>query len=123
MTPIIKIFAESFYLPEQSHPDNHHYVFAYSITIENQGQETAKLLRRQWLITDANGKVQKVEGEGVVGEQPELKPGEHFRYTSGTMLSTPQGTMRGYYFFRTASGIDFAAEIPEFLLSVPRVLH
>ncbi len=121
--PDIKIFVESFYLPEQSHPNGQHYVFAYSVMIENHGQEAAQLLRRQWLITDASGKVQQVEGEGVVGEQPEIQPGEGFRYTSGTVLPTPQGTMRGYYFLRTASGVDFQAEIPEFLLSVPRVLH
>jgi ApaG protein len=83
----------------------------------------AQLLTRHWIITDANNKVQEVKGEGVVGEQPHLKPGEQFRYTSGTMLETPVGSMKGSYQMIADDGVEFDAEIPVFTLSIPRTLH
>ncbi len=119
----IDIEVETQYVAEQSLPDRDHYVFAYTITISNNGDVPAKLLRRHWVITDANNKVQEVKGDGVVGEQPHLKPGEHYRYTSGTMLDTPVGTMRGSYHMIADDGVEFDADIPQFTLSMPRTLH
>jgi ApaG protein len=98
-------------------------VFAYTITITNVGMVSAKLLNRHWLITDSNGKIQEVRGEGVIGEQPHLKPGESFRYTSGAMLETPVGTMQGQYTMISDEGVNFNAPIPKFTLSIPRTLH
>ena len=112
-----------FFIAEQSAPEKGRYVFAYTITITNEGTLPAKLLQRYWLITDANGKIQEVRGEGVIGEQPYLKPGESFRYTSGAILETPVGIMQGYYTMRSDEGDDFNATIPQFTLSIPRVLH
>lgn len=111
------------YIAEQSIPEQDHYVFAYTVTIRNDGNAAARLLSRHWIITDANNKVQEVKGEGVVGEQPHLKPGEQFRYTSGTMLDTPVGSMRGSYQMISDDGVEFDAEIPMFTLSIPRTLH
>jgi ApaG protein len=111
------------FIEAQSAPDQGRYVFAYTITITNMGAVPAKLLSRHWLITDSNGKVQEVRGEGVIGEQPYLKPGEFFRYTSGAMLETPVGTMQGQYSMRSDEGDDFNATIPQFTLSIPRTLH
>ncbi len=111
------------FIEAQSAPDQGRYVFAYTITITNMGAVPAKLLSRHWLITDSNGKVQEVRGEGVIGEQPYLKPGEFFRYTSGAMLETPVGTMQGQYSMRSDEGDDFNAMIPQFTLSIPRTLH
>lgn len=111
------------YLEEQSDPDRSHYVFAYAITIKNTGSVTAQLISRHWVITDANNQVQEVRGLGVVGHQPLLQPGQHFEYTSGTSLKTPQGTMRGKYFCVAEDGEQFEAPIPEFVLSLPRTLH
>ena len=111
------------YIDDQSEPESDRYVFAYTITISNVGSTPAKLLNRRWLITDANGKVQEVRGEGVVGEQPYLRPGEVFRYTSGTVLETPVGTMEGEYEMVADDGQAFLAPIDRFSLSVPRVLH
>ncbi len=111
------------YVDEQSEPDSDRYVFAYTITITNNGDVPARLISRHWVITDANGKVQEVQGEGVVGEQPYLKPGEGFQYTSGTMLETSMGTMGGSYQMVSDDGKHFDALIPEFLLSAPRTLH
>ncbi|MDJ0881399.1 MAG: Co2+/Mg2+ efflux protein ApaG [Gammaproteobacteria bacterium] len=119
----IKVDVETQYVEEQSNPDQDYYVFAYTITIMNQGDMPAKLLNRHWLITDSNQKVQEVRGEGVVGEQPYLKPGEQFTYTSGTMLETSVGTMRGSYEMLADDGSHFDAVIDEFVLSTPRVLH
>jgi ApaG protein len=119
----IKVDVETQYVEEQSLPQQDRYVFAYTITIRNQGQVAAQLLSRHWIITDANNKVQEVKGEGVVGEQPHLKPGEQFRYTSGTMLETPVGSMRGSYQMMADDGVEFDAEIPVFTLSIPRTLH
>ncbi len=119
----IRVQVETQYIAEQSLPEKDHYVFAYTITIHNIGSVAAQLLTRHWIITDANNKVQEVRGEGVVGEQPHLKPGEHYRYTSGTMLETPVGTMRGSYQMLADDGVEFDAEIPVFTLSMPRTLH
>ncbi|HHJ18120.1 MAG TPA: Co2+/Mg2+ efflux protein ApaG [Gammaproteobacteria bacterium] len=119
----IKVEVETLYVEEQSLPDQDHYVFAYTITIHNTGKVPARLLKRHWIITDANNKVQEVKGDGVVGEQPHLKPGEQYRYTSGTMLETPVGTMRGTYHMVADDGVEFDAEIPSFTLSMPRTLH
>ena len=119
----IEVEIETQYIKEQSLPDQDHYVFAYTITIHNNGDVPAQLLRRHWVITDANNKVQEVKGEGVVGEQPHLKPGERYRYTSGTMLETPVGTMRGSYQMIADDGVEFDADIPQFTLSMPRTLH
>jgi ApaG protein len=119
----IQVDVETQYIAEQSLPEQDHFVFAYTITIYNSGATPARLLRRHWVITDANNKVQEVKGDGVVGEQPHLKPGESYRYTSGTMLETPVGTMRGRYFMIADDGVEFEAEIPPFTLSMPRVLH
>ena len=119
----IKIEIETLYVEEQSLPDQDHYVFAYTITIHNTGTVPARLLKRHWIITDANNKVQEVKGDGVVGEQPHLNPGEQYRYTSGTMLETAVGTMRGSYQMIADDGVEFDAEIPSFTLSMPRTLH
>jgi len=111
------------YIEGQSEPDNERYVFSYTITIRNEGGEAAQLLSRHWLITDANGNVQEVKGEGVVGEQPHLKPGEGFQYTSGAMITTPVGSMQGTYQMVTDQGDEFDTEIPAFTLAIPRTLH
>jgi len=119
----IQIDVETAYLEAESDPDAGRYVFAYTITIRNEGDSSAQLLTRHWRITDANGKVQEVHGDGVVGEQPRLKPGEGFQYTSGTHLETSMGTMAGRYGMVDADGEPFDATIPEFLLTTPRTLH
>ena len=111
------------FLDEQSAPEEDRYVFAYTIHIRNQGKVPARLLGRHWLITDGNGKIREVVGEGVVGEQPWLRPGEGFEYTSGAVLETDIGTMRGSYDVLADDGTRFAAPIPAFTLSVPRTLH
>ncbi len=119
----IKILTNSRYLDAQSEPGSERYVFGYTITIKNTGSISAKLLTRHWLITDANGKIQEVHGEGVVGEKPYLQPGELFRYTSAAVLETPVGIMKGDYQMLSDEGTYFDADIPQFTLSVPRVLH
>lgn len=119
----IQVDVETRYIEEQSKPEQNYYVFAYTITIQNKGRQGAKLLTRHWVITDSNQKVQEVRGDGVVGEQPELKPGEQFVYTSGTMLETSVGTMKGSYQMLADDGSHFDAPIEEFVLSTPRVLH
>ena len=111
------------FLDDQSAPDESRYVFAYTIQIRNRGTVPARLLGRHWVITDANGKVEEVVGEGVVGEQPYLEPGETFEYTSGAILETDLGTMRGSYDMLADDGTRFAAPIPAFTLTVPRTLH
>jgi ApaG protein len=111
------------YREDQSSPDDDHYVFAYTITISNVGAVAAKLLSRHWIITDANGKVQEVRGEGVVGHQPHLKPGESFEYTSAAVLETPIGSMQGSYQMRADDDVDFEAPIAPFRLFVPHALH
>jgi ApaG protein len=117
------IAVDTCFLDDQSAPDEGRYVFAYTIQIRNEGKVPARLLGRHWLITDANGHVQEVVGEGVVGEQPWLRPGEGFQYTSGAVLETDIGTMRGSYDMLADDGTRFAAPIPAFTLSVPRTLH
>jgi len=111
------------YLPEQSDPESDRYVFSYAITISNVGSIAAQLISRHWLITDADGKVQEVRGLGVVGNQPLLQPGEKFEYASGSALETPVGTMKGTYQMVAEDGTQFDAQIPEFVLSMPRTLH
>jgi ApaG protein len=119
----IEVIVATRYLDDQSIPDDDRYVFAYTIRIHNIGQVPARLVSRHWLITDANGKVQEVRGDGVVGEQPWLRPGEHFEYTSGAVLETPLGTMRGSYRMLADDGTSFDAMIDPFTLSIPRTLH
>ena len=111
------------FLDEQSVPEEGRFVFAYTVHIRNDGKVPAQLLGRRWLITDGNGKVQEVVGEGVVGEQPWLRPGEGFEYTSGAVLETDIGTMRGSNYVLADDGTRFAAPIPPFTLSIPRTLH
>jgi ApaG protein len=118
----IKVDVETRYIEDQSNPEQNYYVFAYTITI-NKGRQNAQLLTRHWVITDSNSKIQEVRGDGVVGEQPLLKPGEQFVYTSGTMLETAVGTMKGSYQMLADDGSHFDAPIEEFVLSTPRVLH
>lgn len=111
------------YLDDQSEPGENRYVFAYTIHLRNLGEVAVQLLTRHWIITDANGKVEEVRGEGVVGEQPWLRPGEDFEYTSGAVLETGIGTMRGSYHWLGEDGERFDAPIPQFTLSIPRTLH
>jgi ApaG protein len=111
------------FLAEQSDPDKAHFVFAYTITVTNTGSVAAQLVSRHWIITDAEHRVQEVKGLGVVGQQPVLKPGESFEYTSGASLPTAVGTMRGSYQMLAEDGHAFDADIPTFTLSVPRTLH
>lgn len=111
------------FIPDQSDPENGRYVFSYTITIRNTGRIAAQLISRHWVITDANNAVQEVRGLGVVGHQPLLQPGESFEYTSGSSIPTPIGTMKGTYQMVAEDGTHFAAEIPEFVLALPRALH
>ena len=111
------------YLPDQSDEAASRYVFAYTITISNTGSIPAQLISRHWIITDSDNHVQEVKGLGVVGEQPLIKPGESYEYTSGSAINTPVGTMKGSYQMVAEDGVKFDATIPEFVLSVPRVLH
>jgi ApaG protein len=119
----ITIEVETTYVREQSLPEQNRYLFAYTITITNTGSIPVQLLGRHWIITDANNKVQEVRGEGVVGEQPHLTPGESFRYTSAAMLETPVGCMQGEYQMIADDGVEFEAEIPAFNLSTPHTIH
>lgn len=119
----IKVNVEPVYIEDQSAPEENRYVFAYTVHIQNSGKVAAKLVARHWIITDSNGKIQEVHGQGVVGEQPYLRPGEAFEYTSGAVLDTAVGTMRGFYQMVGEDGNQFSAEIPSFTLSVPRILH
>jgi ApaG protein len=119
----IRVEVATNYLPEQSEPRERRFVFSYTITLRNDGQVPAKLLTRHWIITDANGKVQEVRGDGVVGEQPYLKPGQGFRYSSGAVIETPVGTMQGSYQMRADDGEHFDAPIAPFRLAMPGVLQ
>ena len=119
----ISVSSQTQYLAEQSDESAGRYVFSYTITIRNAGQLPAQLISRHWIITDAQGLVQEVRGLGVVGAQPLLQPGESFEYTSGASIATPVGTMKGAYQMLAEDGTRFEASIPEFTLSVPRVLH
>ena len=119
----IRIKVSTNYVDDQSEPDSDRYVFAYTITISNSGDIAARLISRHWIITDSNGKVQEVNGDGVVGEQPYLNPGEEFRYSSGAVLETPVGAMQGLYRMEVDGGADFDALIAPFTLAVPGLLH
>ncbi len=119
----VKVDVKSTYIENHSNPDEERYVFAYTVTIRNQGQIPAKLLTRHWIITDSNGTIEEVRGEGVVGEQPYLRPGEGFQYTSATLLKTPVGSMQGSYQMIADDGQAFDAEIAAFGLAQPRILH
>jgi len=119
----IRIQVATRYVDEQSEPEQDRYVFAYTITISNDGNVAAKLISRHWIITDANGKVQEVSGDGVVGEQPHLQPGEEFQYSSGAVLDTPVGAMQGVYRMETDDGVNCVAPIAAFTLAVPGLLH
>ncbi|HET7664032.1 MAG TPA: Co2+/Mg2+ efflux protein ApaG [Rhodanobacteraceae bacterium] len=117
------IQVETRFVPQQSRPGDNRFVFAYTITLRNTGQMPAQLLSRRWIIADANGKVEEVQGDGVVGEQPWMRPGEDYQYTSGAVLETPVGTMRGSYRMLADDGTHFEAPIPPFTLAIPRTLH
>ncbi len=119
----IRVRVETCYVDDQSEPSADRYVFAYTIQIRNAGDIAAQLLSRHWVITDGNGKVQEVNGDGVVGEQPHLRPGEAFRYSSGAVLETPVGAMQGLYRMRSDSGHRFDAPIAPFTLAVPGLLN
>jgi ApaG protein len=119
----IRVHVESRFVPERSIPHEPHYFFAYHITISNTGQQTAQLISRHWIITDANGEVEEVEGPGVVGKQPVLEPGTSFEYTSFCPLNTNVGTMHGTYTMVTAEGTSFEANIAPFTLAVPHALN
>ena len=119
----IDVTAKVRFVPEQSDEAQERYVFAYTMTITNTGSVAAQLKTRHWIITDANGKVQEVRGEGVIGEQPLLQPNQSFQYTSGAAIATPVGTMRGSYQMVGSDGVAFDAVIPEFTLAMPRMLH
>lgn len=119
----ISVQVQTDFLPGESEPDADRYVFTYTVTIANTGEIGARLLTRHWIITDADGEVREVHGEGVVGETPYLKPGGGFRYTSGAVLTTPVGTMHGTYQWLADDGVPFEASIPLFRLAVPGLLH
>jgi len=119
----IQIEVNTRYLDEQSDPEQKRFVFAYSIEITNNGDESVKLLNRHWHITDDNDKVEEVVGEGVIGQQPEIEPGKSFNYTSGAVIETEFGTMHGSYEMETSAGYKFQAPIPAFLLSLPHTVH
>ena len=119
----IRVQVTTNYVDAQSEPESNRYVFAYTITIINGGDVPVRLISRHWIITDANGKVQEVIGDGVVGEQPHLNPGEQFRYSSGAVLETPVGAMQGLYRMEADNGVNFDAPIAPFTLAVPGVMH
>ncbi len=119
----IRVDVSTNYVEDQSSPGEGRFVFSYTITIRNEGTQPARLVTRHWLITDANGKVQEVVGEGVVGEQPHLQPGQGFRYSSGAILETPVGAMQGKYHMVADDGEQFDAPIAPFRLAMPGVLH
>ncbi|HTQ74862.1 MAG TPA: Co2+/Mg2+ efflux protein ApaG [Burkholderiales bacterium] len=119
----VAVSSQTQYVPEQSDEDNSRFVFAYTITIRNEGSVAAQLVSRHWIITDGRNQVQEVRGLGVVGTQPLIRPGESYEYTSGAAIATPVGTMKGSYQMVAEDGTHFDAQIPEFTLSMPRVLH
>ena len=121
--PRIHVEVETTYVEEQSNPGDKRFVFSYTITIRNEGQVPARLLTRHWIITDANGNVKETRGDGVVGEQPYLKPGQGFRYSTGAVIETPVGTMQGSYQMVADDGQQFDAHIAPFRLAMPGVLH
>ena len=119
----IGVEVQAHYVESESAPDQDRYVFAYTVRVHNRGTVAAKLLGRHWIITDAHGQVREVDGDGVVGKQPHLEPGEAFEYTSGAVLETDLGTMHGTYRMEADDGTHFEAPIPAFTLTVPRTLH
>jgi ApaG protein len=119
----IRVTVSSNYIPAQSAPKARRYVFAYTVRIVNEGNESAQLKSRHWIITDGNGKIEQVRGPGVVGEQPMLRPGEHFEYTSGCVLETPRGSMEGTYQMVRSDGTEFDATIAPFALMLPYSLN
>jgi ApaG protein len=119
----IRVSVQSEYLPEQSDADSNRWVFAYHVTIRNVGDQPAQLLTRHWIITDAEERVQEVHGEGVIGEQPRIAPGQEYRYSSGAVLETSVGSMRGSYQMLAEDGTCFDAEIPAFTLAPPNTIH
>ena len=119
----IRIKVTTNYLKEQSAPDENRYVFSYTINIKNLGNNSAKLISRQWIITDSNGDIQEVNGDGVIGQQPNINPGEEFTYTSGTIIKTPVGTMEGRYFMEDKNNMRFEALIAPFTLAVPGLIN
>ena len=119
----IEVTVNPRFLEEHSDPAQGRYAFAYTITIRNAGRQPARLLARHWKIIDAEGRIEHVDGEGVIGEQPRLRPGEDFRYTSAVMLGTVHGTMQGHYDMQADDGTEFAAPIAPFVLTIPRTLH
>jgi ApaG protein len=120
---LIEVSVSAHYVAAQSEPAEERYVFAYTITIENRGGETAQLMSRHWIITDASGEVEEVRGEGVIGKQPTLASGESFEYTSGAILKTPVGAMQGEYAFENPAGETFIVPIAPFSLSMPNLVH
>ena len=123
LTHGIRVTVSSAYIPAQSAPKARRYVFSYTVRISNEGTETAQLKSRHWIITDGNGKIEQVRGPGVVGEQPMLRPGEHFEYTSGCVLETPRGSMEGTYQMVRSDGSEFDAAIAAFALMLPYSLN
>ncbi|NUQ77631.1 MAG: Co2+/Mg2+ efflux protein ApaG [Polyangiaceae bacterium] len=123
ITQGVRVNVSTVYVPSQSVPSEHRYVFAYTIRITNDGTETVQLRSRHWIITHGNGKVEEVRGPGVVGQQPVLRPGEHFEYTSGCVLETPRGAMRGTYQMQRQDGRSFDADIASFTLAMPHTLN
>ncbi len=119
----ISVSVATQYLKDQSDPEQNNFVFAYTITIKNTGTVAAQVISRHWIITDSTNHIEEVKGLGVVGHQPFLAPGQSFEYTSGSSLRTPQGSMKGTYFCVAEDAHRFEAEIPEFVLSLPRTLH
>lgn len=119
----IQVKTQAYYLPEQSEPATNRYVFGYTVTLHNTGSTPAKLTHRHWLITDANGKVEEVHGEGVIGKQPYFNPGESYEYSSGVVIQTPVGSMQGHYDMQSAEGEHFTATIDPFRLAVPGAIH
>lgn len=119
VTDGIRVSVSALYLPHQSSPDEGRFVFAYTVVIRNEGERTAQLRSRHWVITDGRGRIEEVRGDGVVGEQPVLQPGQEFHYTSGCVLATPRGTMHGSYQMRRQDGSTFEAEISPFVLAKP----
>ena len=119
----IKVTVQAVYVPEQSAPRSHRYVFAYTVKIANEGETPAQLRSRHWIITDGEGRIEEVKGPGVVGQQPFLNPGEQFEYTSGCVLTTPRGEMRGTYQMHRPDGRAFDATIAPFQLTLPYSLN
>ena len=119
----VQVSAEAVFVPERSDPDAERFFFAYTITIRNQGSVAARLLTRHWIITDGTGSEQEVHGDGVVGEQPHMEPGQGFQYTSAAVIETPVGSMHGSYQMVADDGVEFEAPIAPFRLAVPSSLH